>query len=435
MPVFTVKSVEKIVREGGNRYVAEDAPRGTGKLVLRVRGNLAEWGFQYFSDGKKRLYKIGNAAGDGAVTLAEARERVTPLRRMVADGMDPMVELERREAETRASRKADEERGSVEQLFRAYVDDMRRRGKSSWTSVERALLTGQYAAAEALGRAAKAAEIGPHELRQVLRDAYQRGPSMASHLRAYLSGAFKYGIGSEHDYTRSEQEVSFGLTVNPVASIPPDREARVAGNRVLTAKEIKSAWFDMQFYGVTPMVHDAVRFILAVGGQRVREVVEAPVAEFDLDTRIWTIPPERTKNNREHRVPLTERAIQIIEERIEAGEGHLFLFPHGRGGDRPMDFPSINQAVRKLCDGTGIPRWTPRDIRRTARTMLADAGEPDHRLDYHLNHGRSVGVGQKHYDRSARLADKTITMNKWDGLLAKALGEKPGKVLPLRGNN
>lgn len=227
--------------------------------------------------------------------------------------------------------------------------------------------------------------------------------------------------------------MGFGLSSNPVAAIPPDRAARNAGNRVLSEGEIRAVWFELDRHGTSEKVHRAIRLLLAVGGQRVREVVEARGEEFDLKARVWTIPPERAKNNREHRVPLSERAVGLVLEAMEENGGHLFLFPHGRGGERPMDFPSLNQAIRRLTDARQTPRWTPRDIRRTVRTMLADAGEPDHRLDYFLNHGRSVGVGQKHYDRSARLAEKTQTMNAWDKILSRILGQKPGKVLPIGG--
>lgn len=434
MVKFTAKSVTKIIRQGGTRFVTEDAPRGTGKLVLRVRETLAEWAFQYFYGGKRRLLKIGPAAGDGSLSLAEARERMAPLRRMLVDGLDPKAELERQDAEAKAKARVEASRGSVEQLFRAYVEDLKARGKSSWTSVENALLTGKHAAAEALGRDMKAAAVGPEHVRPVLRAAYERGPSMASHLRGYLNAAFKYGIGAEHDYTRDQQGVCFGLSVNPVASIPPDRAARKPGNRVLTPEEIRAAWFDMEMHGTMQQIQRVVRLLFAVGGQRVREVVEARVVEFDLAARVWTIPPERTKNDREHRVPLSDRAVELVQEIVEQGGGHPFLFPNRRGGERPMDFPSLNQAIRRLTDAKGTPRWTPRDIRRTCRTMLADAGEPDHRLDYHFNHGRSVGVGQKHYDRAARLAEKSVTMTAWDRVLSKVLGQKPGKVLPLAGN-
>lgn len=64
--------------------------------------------------------------------------------------------------------------------------------------------------------------------------------------------------------------------------------------------------------------------------------------------------------------------------------------------------------------------------------MLADHGEPGYRLDIHLNHGTTVGVGEKHYEHAQRLADKAKTMSVWDGILCHILGLRAGKVVPLR---
>jgi integrase len=350
---------------------------------------------------------------------------------MVEKRLDPKAELERQKCEQEEQARMDADRGSVEQLFTEYVDDMKRRGKKTWKQVENALLTGKHAAVNDFTSGVKAAEVTPLGVRKVLRRTYERGAKgMAYHLRAYLYGAFKFGVGHENDYTRASQNVSFGLTINPVASIPPDREARSPGQRVLSAEELQAMWNDMPEHGVGKGVHRALQLIVATGGQRVREVVEAGVDEFNLSDRVWVIPALRTKNSREHQVPLTERAIEIVEKQMEKSKS--FLFPHALDKTRFMTFPALGRAVRRYCEETNTEHWTPRDIRRTVRTMLAEAGEPDHRLDYHFNHGTSIGVGQKHYDRSARLADKARTMLAWDKVLAKVLDSETGKVVPFR---
>lgn len=418
--MFTTKQIEKLIR-GKDSTTAEKAPRGSGRLVLRVRNGTGEWLYQYFVDGKRKMMKLGNASGPSVLSLDEVREMARRLARELKDGLDPKVQKERREVQSKAEEKAAAERGTVEQLFREYVNNLKRRGKKSWPQVESALLTGQYAVAKEFGLETKAAEVSVIDVHRALNAAYRRGHSMAAHLRAYLSAAFKFGIGHEHDYTRVSQDVSFGLIVNPVASIPPDQDAQKAGDRVLKTEEIKGIWFKGTLHGLSEIVHAAVKLILATGGQRVREVVEARREEFDLDGRVWTIPKTRTKNNREHRVPLTKRAVEIVAWLMGNTPDSSYLIPNMRDVGRPADFAGLNQAVRRYSERAKVGRWTPRDIRRTARIMLAEAGEPDHRLDYHFNHGRSVGVGQKHYDRSTRLAEKMITMDAWDNILTLIL--------------
>lgn len=379
------------------------------------------------------MVKLGFAVGETGLGLSEAREATRQYRDQVEQGLDPKEEQEREQREEAACKKAEAARGSVEQLFIEYVDDMKRRGKKSWPQVEHGLLTGKYAALNDFEPNAKAADITPLDVRKVLRKTYERGAKgMAYHLRAYLYGAFKFGVGHENDYTRASQNVSFGLTINPVASIPPDREARNAGQRVLTEDELRALWNDMPHYGVGKQVHCALQVMLVTGGQRVREVVEARKDEFDLKARVWTIPAERTKNSREHQVPLSERAIELISRQLGANDGP-YLFGHANGAEKFMTFQALGRATRRFCENTRSEHWSPRDLRRTVRTMLAEAGEPDHRLDYHFNHGTTVGVGQKHYDRSSRLSEKTRAMTAWDTVLAKVLDGEVGKVVPLVG--
>ena len=426
---LTVKAVEKIIRAREDRIVTDDAPKGTGKLALRVRGNLAEWFFEYHFGGKRKLLKLGSA---DTLTLEKAREKLPDLREYLKDGLDPKAELKRLEDARTLEATRRSERGTVKELFAEYVADLRRRGKPSWPTVEKALLTGQYAAASILGSDRKAADIAPTDITAVLRAPYERGArSMAHHLRCYLGSAFTYGIRHENDYTRNQQGLVFAIQSNPVLAVAVDKGARAVGERVLTEEDIKRVWYEMPKSGATYHIHKAVQLILAVGGQRVREVVEARVEEFNLGKRLWIIPKSRTKNGREHTVPLTDLAAGLVKELLPLTDS-AFLFPGGRDKSKPMTYPAVGHAVTRYCNVAGVDHWTPRDIRRTCRTMLADKGEPGYRLDIHLNHGTTVGVGEKHYEHAQRLADKSKTMSAWDRILCRILGLKAGTVIPFR---
>lgn len=430
--VLTAGYITKLLREGVDVQKTDDAPRGAGKLVFRMKGGRAEWLFQFFYQSNRRQFmKLGNANGAGALSLAAAREALEPHRHVVLEGRNPKIEKEREEYERKLREREYSERGTVEQLFQEYVDDMKRRGKSSWEAVERALLTGRHAAVDELGADRKAVEVRPQDIKFLLRRVYERGTrSMATHLRAYLHGAFKYGITNELDYTRAGQDIVYGLQDNPVASVPVDKESKVVGERVLTKAEIKNVWNTMSEHSVSYPVHSAVKLILAMGGQRVGEVLQAKVSEFDLEKRVWNLPGKRTKNGRDHPLPLTDTAIEIIQAVCEGSESE-YLFPKATNLNEPKPVTSVGRAVTRFCESSEADHWTPRDIRRTARTMLSDAGEPAYRIDIFLNHGTTVGVGEKHYDKAKRMKDKILTMQKWEFLLLKALGEGCGKVISI----
>ena len=90
--------------------------------------------------------------------------------------------------------------------------------------------------------------------------------------------------------------------------------------------------------------------ILTAG--RSGEVYGARWTEFDLDKKVWTIPAERMKAGREHRVPLCRRVAEIVEEmaRVKVGQ---FVFP-GRGSDKPLS----HVAMAKVIDRVGATKAT-----------------------------------------------------------------------------
>ncbi len=429
--IFTAKQIEKEIRPGKERLITEDAPKGAGRLALRTRPNSAEWMFKYYVGDKRRMIKVANASGAGKISLAEARLKIEELRKMLVEGLDPKDELQRQKKEAEKKRKELESQGTVEQLFRNYVEDLKRRGKNTWQQVERSLLTGKYNAANGLGKNNRANEITPSDVTKVLKKIYNRGAaSSADHTRSYLHSAFQYGMRIENDYTQ-KSDVCFSLESNPVAAVAVDRQAKKVGNRVLSEDEIRSIFNDMTIPGnhISLPVARVLQLMVSVGGARVKECVEARKDKFNLEQKRWNLTPDRTKNDKFHALPLSDRAIRIIEAQLKDNSSE-FLFP-GTDPAKPIMYTSLRQAITRFHKKHDREHWSPRDIRRTIRTKLADAGEPDHRLDLFLNHGRS-GVGQKHYDRSLHLKSKTKTMLVLDKVLSRILGDGETKVIPLR---
>jgi integrase len=90
----------------------------------------------------------------------------------------------------------------------------------------------------------------------------------------------------------------------------------------------------------------ALRFLILTA-TRTSEVLQAHWNEIDLDAAIWTVPAERMKARREHRVPLSDAAIRILET-LPRIEGNPYLFPGSRHG-RPLS----NMALLQLMRGMG----------------------------------------------------------------------------------
>ncbi|MHC1788493.1 tyrosine-type recombinase/integrase [Solidesulfovibrio sp.] len=434
--MLTVTEVERIIRDGKSvEVVADGRGRGEGRLLLVVRNRgdevASEWRVQWFQEGQRRRLKVGNAGKNG-LSLKEALRRFGEVSKLIQDGLDPKLVYEEREREAERLKAEEAAKGSVQQLFETYVAHLQQRGRKSWAEVQRALLTAPSAAVTFLGKNTKAKDITPRAIQHLLKATHDRGPSMAAHLRAYLHGAFAFGIGREFDYTRAALTVTFDLTHNPVASVPRDAAAFLVGDRNLSSEEVGRVWHEFP-EGVSERLGIALQLLLAVGGQRVQEVLSARRAEFNPLQATWVIPAARTKNHREHAIPLTPRAIGLFR-RAEALAGKSeYLFPSDKDQGGPILATSLNRAASRFCQRVGMTVWTPRDIRRTCRTLMADAGEPAYLLNLHFNHG-AQGVGEKHYDRSTHLDEKSALMVRWDALLGSCLGEEiGGKVVAFPG--
>ncbi len=172
----------------------------------------------------------------------------------------------------------------------------------------------------------------------------------------------------------------------------------------------------------------ALRFLL-ITGQRRSEVVMANVAEFDLQERLWELPPGRMKKRRPHVVPLSDLALELLAEiKTKYGDGE-FLFPSPRGGERSYSPKSLSFAVLGLGADLGMDPWIPHDLRRTVNTEMGRIGIPQSIID--RVQGRiEPGTGARHYNRYDYLVEKRDALERWAERLTVLIGDD-AKVVDL----
>ena len=141
--------------------------------------------------------------------------------------------------------------------------------------------------------------------------------------------------------------------------------------------------------------------------------------EIDLDAAAWTIPPERTKTGKAHRVPLSDRALVVLADARERTGGRGFIFPSKTG--RALSDSTISKLVREAR----LP-FVPHGLRSTFRQWCADAGKPADIAEMALGHAvRGIeGV----YQRSDIFDRRRSLMQAWSDYLAR----KPADVVQLR---
>jgi integrase len=239
-----------------------------------------------------------------------------------------------------------------------------------------------------------------------------------------MSAAFRFAVLWDGN-DKNRRKVIFGMKGNPARDVPTPQKREKPGQRALSAEEIKELWpkwGDPEL--ISAAAGTALRLILATCGQRVEEVLRAPWAEFDTETKQWELPAERTKKKRAHVVPLTDLALELMEGLKEHSGDDDLLFPQAANRDNPMETNSLGNAVRRFCERAKCEKFTARDLRRTAKTELSRMGVPNHIRDRIHNH-KIPGVSEDVYNRYDYLSEKRAVMNRWQEFLTATLAGKP----------
>ena len=156
--------------------------------------------------------------------------------------------------------------------------------------------------------------------------------------------------------------------------------------------------------------------------------------EIDRANALWVIPGLRTKSGREMEVPLSSLALEILDalpqfasdDEITA-DGAAFVFTTTSGRRPVSGFSKMKARTDDLSDVTD---WRLHDLRRTARTGLAELGVPQIVAEKVLNHAeRNVLV--RTYDRHEYAAEKAAALERWSSRLREITEPPPENVVKL----
>src|SRR5262245_40326599 len=185
------------------------------------------------------------------------------------------------------------------------------------------------------------------------------------------------------------------LTASPCAGVKPPTAER-ARDRVLSDDELRLVWTAADKLGGSfgPLVK-----LLALTGQRRDEVARMRWKEVYIENRLWTLPAERTKNNKPHEVPLSNAALAVLKNVPQAGTSP-FVFTTN-GGASPVSGYSEGKRRLDALLPADMPAWRLHDLRRTCASGMARLGINLPVIEKVLNHSSGsfagiVGVYQKH---------------------------------------
>jgi len=419
-----IKAAMKRLPASGKKGVElrDTGPRGAGRLVISIRMRdqrfTVEWYAQWWRDEKRKMLKFGTFP---EMTVAEARTTFQKdYQPDLLAGRDPVGPKARRER-----------RGvTVKDLFEAYVDYLKARNRPSHKMAHHCLL-GRLGAVHDLGPTKRAADICPEDIRSHLSKVHGRGAIVkARDARAYLHAAFAWALKSANDYTSDAGATNWGIKFNPVSAVPADRseEANRAGDRHLTPAEFRQFWEWLQ-RNRRAYVGAGVLLLTGATGQRVTEFLTFEEIGYDRAEKMadWS----KTKNGMPHAIPLPPQAVAVLDDIMP--NKHGFFFPHAAKPDQSASVAAVEKVVKKyLKDHPAVPHFTPRDLRRTWKTLSGAAGVSKEVRDRIQNHARN-DVSSKHYDRYDYLKEKRAGMEMWSAYLSRILaGELDNPVTRLQ---
>jgi len=459
-----------LMREGAPaRTLSEQlGERGAGSMLLERRpSGVVEVYLAMRRDGKQERRKLGafGEMGPDGLTRGIAYWRKEAERISAEVRHFPTLaayDEHQRQQATVAERAASLEarKGSFEQLLAAYVDDMRRKGKSSAKDVQGSFNLNVLSAFPELV-ARKAKEIQPGDITDILRHCLTRPAASkgrgvrkttastsngklttANRLRAYLRAAFAFGLKNDLSPQRSGAAVQFGLSHNPVTDLPTIEGAERANTEALNKDELRHLLIALD--GL-PTYHQAIaRAMLYLAGQRVEMLCRATWddllddPEHGLLLRLVDYKGGRGAPPRDHLLPVGGRLAEVLAPLLDRREvqpgklaGPFALNSRPLSSDTALKL--FSELGRNLAAKGLTRRFTWRTMRATIETHLAELGTDEQRRAWLLSHGRS-GVQAKHYDRYSYVSEKQADLARWARYLDGLTGIAPAdNVRPIRG--
>ncbi len=316
-------------------------------LVVSPSGGR-KWTFRFTWQGKPKLMGLGSA---DIVTLAEARAAAAEARKLVAGGVSPIEA--KREAERAAAGKP-----TFGEMADAFIGSNQAEWRNDKHKAQWAMTLERYAAPL---RSKPVDEIDTAAVLEALTPLWQRAPETASRLRGRIETVLDAARALGHI---PQNEANPARWRGHLDKLLPKRPKLTRGHHAAMQYADVPA-FVARLREREALAALALEFCILTAA-RSGEVLAARWVEIDLEKKLWTGPAARMKAGREHRIPLSPRAVEILEGLAEVKTG-AFVFP-GNREKRPLS----NMAFAMLMRRMGVGELTAHGFRSAFRDWAGD---------------------------------------------------------------
>lgn len=367
--------------DGGNLYLVVD------------KSGARRWVFLFRKDGKLREMGLG---GLSRVPLAEARKKAEECRHALGRGENP-VDLRRMATKV--------------PTFGEMVDEYIAIRRSEWRNEKHVYQweTTLKVQAAALGPK-RITDITIEDVKGVLQPMWFTTPETASRLRGRIEKVISAGLAKVRRMNLPVGENPARWKDNLEHELPKPQKLTQGHFKALPFSDVPT--FLHNLHEQTGIAAHALAFLVLTAA-RSGEILGARWSEIDLENKLWVIPGDRMKMGKEHRVPLSPRAIDILEEMQQIRISD-YVFPGARK-DKPLSNMSMITLMRRMKVDA-----VPHGFRSSFRDWCGECTDvPREVAEQALAHSIGDAVEQA-YRRGDALEKRRNLMEKWCQYLEKA---------------
>ena len=286
-------------------------------LILQVKGASRSWILRIPIGGKRRDVGLG---GYPAIGLAQARNSARDIRIKVVQGIDPIQERRNQQA---ALRVAQGKQKTFHEVASGFLGDRspgwrNPKHRQQWENT-----LAVYAVPEIGNLFVKDIELA--HILNILRPIWTTKTETASRLRGRLENVLDWA--KVHGYREGENPARWKGNLDMILPAP-NKTKKVKHHKALPYSQVGSFMVDLR--NRSGIAAKALEFTILTA-TRSGEVRGATWQEIDISKAEWTIPSERMKAGKEHRIPLSSQVIELLKG-IPVGGANEIIFKAPRGG-------------------------------------------------------------------------------------------------------
>lgn len=375
---------------------------GNGLYLKIGKDGRRHWVSVFRWGGKLTEKGLGSAS---SVSLAEARKKADEVRRMVASGIKPTKNIGK-----------DAATGPAVKTFSSCAEAFIKENAAGWRNPKHQQQwtnTLKTYAEPFIGQMA-VEEVDTDAILKILRPIWSTKTETASRVRGRIEAVLNWAA-AQHFRSRENPAAWRGHLENILPD--PKKIAKVTHHAALSYADIPT--FMKALREREGMGALALEFTILTAA-RTGEVIGAKWPEFDLDAKVWTVPADRMKAGVEHRVPLSDRCIEILKDLPRISD---YVFP-GNKTDKPLSNMSLLATLSRM----GRDDLTTHGFRSTFRDWAAETTDyPNEVVEMALAH-TIKNKAEAAYRRGDMLERRRSLMTDWGNYVGQEQAAETGRL-------